>query len=251
MQIGLKIGSEDVNYTQDILILYKEGYFQYIELFALLGTFETRIDYWKRFKIPFVIHAPHSAAGMNLSLREERENNVKKLRETFKFADSLNAEYILFHAGVNGNIDEVIYQLGPFVDKRCLIENKPVKGLNNEKCIGVTSRDIYYITRETKMNFCLDFGHAICAANSLKREKMDFINELLALQPVMFHLTDGDYTSEYDSHPRYGKGSFPIKELCKLIPHDAKMTNEARHDSNFNLNDFKDDSAYIQSCLMS
>jgi endonuclease IV len=249
MQFGLKLGSKDINYTGDILNLYKEDFFQYIELFAIPGTFKNTIDYWKQFDIPFIIHAPHSAAGMNLSQKEERKNNREKLQETFQFADNLNAEYIIFHAGVNGNIEEVMYQLHFFADKRCLIENKPFRGLNNGMCIGVTPEEIISIIDKLLIGFCLDFGHAICAANSLNQNPLQFIQDLLQLNPTMYQLTDGDYKGEYDSHLHYGQGDFPIKKILKLIHQDAKLTNEAKHNSEKNLNDFVEDIKCLEKYL--
>lgn len=181
---------------------------------------------------------------MNLSLKEQRNSNTKKLRETFQFANSLHTEHIIFHSGIDGDIEEAVCQLRPFMDSRCLIENKPIKGLNNEKCIGTKPTEIKYMLNKLKAGFCLDFGHAICAANSLKRDPMTLIKEFMALGPSMYHLTDGDYTSEYDSHLHYGKGTFPVKELLKLVPNTAKLTNEAKHDSSENLDDFMEDSLY-------
>ncbi|WP_461247267.1 TIM barrel protein [Treponema sp. R6D11] len=247
MQLGLKLGSKNVNYTKDILSFYEAGYFQYIELFTVPGSINDTIGYWKQLPMPIIIHAPHSFAGMNLSLPEERENNKKKLQETFQFADALKSETIIFHSGVNGKIEETISQLKPFVDSRCVIENKPMKGLNGEKCLGATPEEIKYISNELMIDFCLDFGHAICAANSMKKEPFELIKEFLALNPRMYHLTDGDYKGEYDSHLHYGKGTFPIKELIKLVPDGEKATNEAKYDSDNNLDDFKEDYLYVKN----
>jgi endonuclease IV len=245
MQIGLKLGTKDIQYTEDIYSFYEQGYFHYIELFVVPETFDDTIHYWNQFPIPIVIHAPHSVAGMNLSLNNRKANKLK-LKETFRFADILHAEYIIFHSGLNGKVEETIYQLSSFVDARCLIENKPIKGLNNEKCIGATTDEVTCIMNELKIGFCLDFGHAICAANSLKEYPLAFINNFLQLKPAMYHLTDGDYTSEYDSHLHYGKGTFPIKELLRLVPNNVKLTNEAKHDSDANLDDFRDDIFYAR-----
>jgi len=247
MQFGLKLGSKDTNYTKDIFSFYEVGYFQYIELFAAIESYNDTIEYWKQFSIPIIIHAPHSFAGMNLSLYKEHENNKKKLEETFNFADSLKSEIIIFHSGVDGDIEETIRQLRSFVDTRCLIENKPLKGLNGEKCLGSTPEEIKYIINELKAGFCLDFGHAICAANSLKKEPIEFIKEFITFNPKMYHLTDGNYESETDTHFHYDKGNFPLKELIKLIPDGAKITNEARRDSPVDLNDFKEDYLYVQN----
>ena len=247
IQFGLKLGSKDKNYSKEILSLYEAGYFQYIELFAATESFEDTIGYWKQFYMPVIIHAPHSLAGMNLSLIKERENNNKKLKETFSFADTLKSEYIIFHSGVDGIIEETITQLQSFADTRCLIENKPAKGLNGEKCLGSIPEEIKHIMGELQIGFCLDFGHAICAANSLKMEPLKLINEFLALKPQMYHLTDGDYSGEYDTHFHYGKGTFPLNELLKMVKDGAKITNEAKLNSDIDLHYFKEDSLYVRN----
>jgi len=245
MQFGLKLGSTSTNYTEDIISFFKEGYFQYIELFAISDSFNNTIQYWKQFPIPIIIHAPHTSAGMNLSLIEERENNKRKLQEVFQFADVLESETIIFHSGINGKIEETMNQLRPFIDSRCVIENKPMNGLNGDKCLGSTPEEIKYIKDELQIGFCFDFGHAICAANSLKREPLEFIKEFIQLNPRMYHLTDGDYKGELDSHLHYSKGTFPLKELLKIIPNGVRVTNEARHDFDCKLSDFKDDYFYF------
>ena len=245
MQLGLKLGSKDINYTEDIYSLFDGEYFQYIELLAIPNSFGGTIQYWKQFSIPIIIHAPHSFAGMNLSLRKNREENLKILHETFSFADELKAEYIIFHSGVNGSIEETFYQIRPFIDSRCLIENKPFIGLNDEKCLGAAPEDVSFILNELKTGFCFDLGHAICTANSLKKEPLEYITQFIQFSPRMYHLSDGNYTSEYDTHFHYGKGTYPLNELLKIIPDNSKVTNEARHDSDNDLGDFKIDSTYF------
>ena len=242
MQFGLKLGSVNLSYTNDIADLFDRGVFSYIELFAVPRSYESSIEYWRQFRIPFVIHAPHSMAGMNLSLKAAREKNLPLLEETFRFAEDLRAEHIVFHAGVDGTAEEAAFQLKPFVDLRCLIENKPKKGLNGEHCVGVEQSELNGIMAELGCGFCLDFGHAICAANSLKREPFEFIDELLKLKPALFHLTDGDFSGELDSHEHYGHGSYPMERLFALLPPDAMVTNEAKHVDSVRLQSFSGDS---------
>lgn len=248
LQLGLKIGSKDTQYTDDILSYYDEGVFQYIELFAISDTFDDTVSYWKQFNIPFGIHAPHSAAGLNLACKENREINKSKIEESIKFADSLKASYIIFHSGVNGTCDEVVTQLKPFIDNRFLIENKPVKGLDGSKCVGATIQELDYIISELNSGFCMDFGHAICAARTQNIEPLDYIQSLKEkFNPQVYHLTDGDYSSELDSHLHYGDGSFPLKDLLGFVPDDARVTNEAKREKKSSLIEFLSDSKKLHT----
>ena len=248
-RLGLKIGSRDTQYTQEILQYYCMGIFQYIELFTLTGTFNDTISYWKQFDIPFGIHAPHSAAGLNLANPLVRSMNRNKIAETVRFADELKAKYIIFHSGVNGMPGEVVQQLEHFADERFLIENKPIRGLDGSTCVGSIYSDLKLIIDGIGKGtgFCLDFGHAICAARTLKKEPMEFINELRKLNPRIYHLTDGDFNSELDSHLHYGTGSFPLKELLALVPSGGMVTNEAKHFNSDNLTEFVEDAKVLKS----
>jgi len=96
MQFGLKLGSTNINYTEDILSFFKAGYFQYIELFTVPSSFNDNIVYWKKFSIPIIIHAPHSFAGMNISLPQERENNKKNYKRLFNLLMRLNRKLLFF-----------------------------------------------------------------------------------------------------------------------------------------------------------
>ena len=248
IKLGLKIGSKDIQYTDEILDYYEQGVFQYIELFALSETFEQTIAYWKQFDIPFGIHAPHSVAGLNLSCIANRKKNEAKIEESIKFADILKAKYIIFHSGINGMPGEVVNQLKPYADERFLIENKPIRGLDGSTCVGSVYGDLKLIIDGIGKGcgFCLDFGHAICAANTLKREPIDFIQELCRLNPKVYHLTDGDYKSELDSHLHYGKGSFPLKKLISLVPDCGMITNEAKREKVNSLEEFKCDTIALR-----
>ncbi len=248
IKLGLKIGSKDIQYTDEILQYYEQGVLQYIELFTLTGTYEDTISYWKQFTIPFGIHAPHSAAGLNLANVSARNINKGKIQEAIEFADTLKAQYIIFHSGTNGMPNEVVTQLKPFADERFLIENKPIRGLDGSICVGSIYGDLKLIIDGigNGCGFCLDFGHAICAANTLKREPFEFIKDLMRLNPRVYHLTDGDFQSELDSHLHYGAGSFPLKELLAFVPDGGMVTNEAKRICCQNLHEFYKDSINIK-----
>ena len=249
INLGLKLGSNDIGYTEEILQFYEKGIFQYIELFTLIGTYDDTISYWKQFNIPFGIHAPHSAAGLNLANVDNRKKNEAKIAESIRFADELKAKYIIFHSGTNGIPGEVVTQLSPFADERFLIENKPIRGLDGSTCVGCVYSDLKLIIDGIGKGcgFCFDFGHAICAANTLKKEPFDFIKKFYALNPRVYHLTDGDFSSELDCHLHYGEGNFPLKQLLARVPDGGMITNEAKRSRPDCIDEFKDDSIFLRN----
>lgn len=248
IQLGLKIGSRDTQFASEINSLYAKGVFQYIELFSCIDSYNETVSYWKQFKIPFGIHAPHSASGMNLADKKARGTNAKKIDESYKFADALNADYVIFHCGTNGAIEEAVAQLNPFSDERMLLENKPAKGLDGSNCVGYDFASLEFAISELRCGLVLDFGHAVCAANTLKKNPLDFIKHFMDLKPKMFHLTDGDYFSEFDSHLHYGKGSFPLDGFLTFVPNGAKVTNEAKR-TRMTLSEVEEDSKWITKTL--
>lgn len=248
LNLGLKLGSPNTQYTDEILSMHESGVFHYIELFVPLSTYSDTIEYWKQFDIPFGIHAPHSAAGLNLACMDDVAGNQVKIEESLRFADALNAEYVIFHSGTNGSADSVVKQLSPYNDSRILIENKPIRGLDGSTCVGCVPDELKKIIDGIGhgAGFCLDFGHGICAARTLGREPLTFIEQLITLQPRLYHLTDGDYYSELDSHLHYGQGSFPLEQLLAIVPNGAKITNEAKRSDGSSLKEFLEDSKMLE-----
>ena len=101
------------------------GMFDYIELFSVPNYYSEFINTWKSLKIPYVIHGPHYAKGLNFANKDCFEKNVKFAAQAQKFADALGAEIIIFHPGVAGDIEQTIFQLNKINSSRIVIENKP------------------------------------------------------------------------------------------------------------------------------
>ena len=266
-KIGLKLWSTNTNcYYDEAIRLYNDGVFDYIELYVVPDTLET-LDKWKKLNIPFIIHCPHFAHGFNIAKSEKNESNRKIFEQVQRFADELNAEYIVVHGGIDGNIGETAKQFASLNEPRALIENKPYVALPNRMggnfCRGYNVEEIKLVMDTAKCGFCLDFGHAICAANSLfdltphptplpqgAREKVlySYIDDFLVLAPTMFHLTDiTDITSPYDSHPHIGSGQLDIKRILKLIPQGKNITVETVKNSKENLDDFIEDMRWLKN----
>lgn len=250
-KIGLKLWSTNTDhYLHEAERLYAAGVFDYIELFVVPETVET-LPEWQRLheerQIPFIIHNAHSAVGFNLAEAECEAVNIEIYRQSKLFADALNAKYIIFHGGVDGAIEEVARQLNNFVEPRALLENKPylpLPGLQKHRvCRGATFEEISYVLSEVGCGFCLDIGHAVCAANSQGLEPYAYIDKLSSLRPTMFHLSDvKDMASQYDAHPHLGTGALDINRLkTTVFPTDAMISVETVKDSKTSLADFEID----------
>lgn len=235
---------------KDAVRLFEKKVYQYIEIYMLPGTEKKMVDMWKGLGIPYVVHAPHFMAGLNLAKREQKESNLKLTNETRRFADKLSAENIIVHPGIAGDIKETARQIKDINEPRFLVENKPYYAIIDDLiCNGTTAEEIAFVMEEAGIGCCLDIGHAFCAARGLKKEPMAFLKDFFGLQPEMFHLTDGDYSSEYDRHDHIGKGNYDMKSIVKLIPAGKRVTIETVKDSKEGLSDFEEDIKAIKDII--
>lgn len=246
-KLGLKLWSVNTdNYYEEAKRLYKENTYDYIELYVVPNTLNT-LPKWKGLDIPFIIHAPHSAHGFNLALKEKQKSNFEIYKQVRQFADELNTEYIIFHGGMEGNINETANQLASFNDNRALIENKPLMGLPGETgslpCRGFNIDEIKIVMEKASCGLCFDFGHCICSANAQNKEPYAYCeNFIKELAPNMYHLTDlKDIASIYDSHLHLGKGQLNLNRIISMIKDNKNVTLETIKTSKENIDDFIDD----------
>ena len=248
-KIGLKLWSINQQYIPDAIMLFEQGMYDYIELFAVPGSLEKYGRMWRDLDIPYIIHAPHFSMNVCLSKAENFSENIRLVAEAFEYATILNAPHIIFHPGIGGDINETVRQLNFFNDKRILIENKPryVPGLL--QCIGYSPWEIAYLMKEARVGFCLDVGHALCAANALGVDKISFLKNFLMLNPTMLHLTDGEWLGMYDEHFHLGVGTFPLKDIIALCPKNKMITLETEKLHNDSLRDFIPDVTYLRNVV--
>jgi len=252
MKLGLKIWSTNDYYIKEAQELFRKGIFDYIELFAVPQS-ENFIKLWSSVEIPFILHAPHSLAGFNPAQSSKESKNFENLITLEEYRKALDPEYIIFHPGLDGTIKESIRQFRilkekfPKIHKISLIENKPVKGLNGENCIGTTPKELDYLQKNTGMNLCLDIGHATCAANSIKANIWNFLRQFIELNPLIFHLSDGIINSEVDEHLNYGKGNFDLEKIISLLPEDPIISIETNKTPDKKLNTFINDAMLLRN----
>lgn len=238
-RIGVKLWSTNTGgCMDDVVRLCAEGVCDYLELYAVPGTLST-LPLWQALGVPTIIHAPHFKHGFNLAQRECEQGNRRLYEETRRFADALDARYIIFHGGTFGCIEETARQLAALQEPRALIENKPAITRNEGctlECRGSTVDEIQRVMAESGCGFCLDIPHALCAANYHRAAQSETLRDFQALGPAMYHLADMmTPTQLIDDHTPLGLGTL---DMSKFIPDILQAgatvtieTNRQRHDS--------------------
>jgi len=249
IRLGLKLWSTNVDMIAEARSLAERGLLDYIELFCVPDSLGSVGGAWQSLAAEFVVHAPHSMAGLNFSIAAMKERNKILAEESLRLADIVGAETVIFHPGAGGRLEETIRQASAIRDSRMVFENKPKMGLDGSICVGYLPGELREISDRLNTRICLDFGHAVAAANSLERSPMEFLEEFLGMAPAIYHLTDGDYSSETDRHDPYGGGNFPLQEFLARIPDGARVTDEAKRISRTDLQEFVADHVYIDSLL--
>lgn len=252
INIGLKLWSPNLALAAPAARLHREGWIDLIELYVVPGTFDATVATWRELGVPYMLHCPHAAHKFNLAKPELFEPNVEKFSEVQRFADALGADVIVTHGGNRGTVEEAIRQLRHINDERIFIENKPKVSLTGGICIGHSPEQVAQIVDEAGLTgFVLDFGHATCASNSAGVEAFEYIERFLALSPRVFHIGDGDVTSEKDNHFNLGAGTFDIARMVTHVPPQSTLTIETPTDLSLGLVDFVENVRYLRTMFAS
>lgn len=249
MRLGLKLWSNNTeNYLKEAQRLYKQGWFDYIELYIIPDSLDI-IKSWEKLDIPFTLHATHLVHGVNLAQRELESDNLRIFKQVKVFLNALNAEYVVVHSGTNGNIEETVRQLKKINLEKLLIENKPyIAPLKPEWfCRGATIEEISFVMKEINCGFCLDVGHALCSANSMKIDNYEYLEQFQKLNPTCYHLSDNFIDSELDKHLHLGQGNYDFKKIFDIMDSEKNVAIETNKDSKENLDDFIEDVKWIKT----
>lgn len=239
-KFGVKLWSRDFvknpEFARQSVASVKDGHFDYIELFAIPNTYDDLHSLVKDNlqNLPVIIHAPHSVFGVDTGNPERFEQNVKDLEASFRYADLLKAEIIILHPGFNEDercLNESARQFQKLNDGRLAVENMPSFCTSTGRVLhGSSPEQVARIMKASGCNLCLDFSHAICAANHFGRDKYADLKAYQALKPVMYHLCDGDWSSDKDEHRHYGEGDYPLAKLLNDYTNaDTFITMETGH----------------------
>ena len=169
-KLGIKIWTRDVvknrNFFEQAVAAVKNKDFDYLELFVFPNSYNDTAEVIRRELkgCPTIIHNSHSAYGFDAGDADCLAGNLRDVGDSQKFADMLNAEIIIVHAGCGceeRHLEETIRQFKRFDDKRIAVENMPASCSVSGKALhGVFPEQIERIMSETGCKFCLDFSHA-------------------------------------------------------------------------------------------
>jgi len=212
IRYGLKIWSTNAALMPQAYDAVRNKEFSYVELTPIPGT---AVDPFISYDVPYVIHATTERNGVNIGDRKKKALNKKAIDECIVWADKLNAQNIILHPGY-GSFQDAKEFLKSLSDSRILLENMPVKGLNAERMIGHSPGQLTELS-SGKTGYCLDYGHAIKAAASLKMPPDELIEQLLSLRPKMFHISDGFLSRETDEHLSIGEGEYEFQTLISAV----------------------------------
>lgn len=205
IRFGLKLWSINTDLIAQAIQLIDEKIFDYIELFVVP---DTKIDPFM-IDVPYVIHITHHKFGVNIGESSLKKYNLEKISESIIWADKLDAKYLILHAG-HGSMENAKDLLSEVNDNRLLIENMPKVGLDGEAMIGYSPEQIEELLGDSDMGLCLDFGHAVKAAVSLRVDYKKYLQKFIEIKPKIFHVSDGRLSEERDEHLGIGEGEYDL-----------------------------------------
>jgi len=217
IKYGLKLWSHNESDISQAESLHEKGFFNYIELYVVPGTFKKCIDSWRQVKIPYIIHCTHCMHGFNLALKGKSRDNLNIFSEVKAFCDELKSKYIILHPGIKGSLQNTVEQLKCLRDKRLLVENMPYLSMFGDRCMGSLYEDVESIISTCNVGFCLDIPHAINAAFHEKKDYFDYTKKMLDLNPEVIHISDGRVGDRHDEHLHIGKGDFDFRLVKEIV----------------------------------
>lgn len=233
IKFGLKLWSTDGILLNQAEELIKHKIFDYVELLVVP---KTEISLFFNYKLPYIIHITHDAFGMNIGDQRKKKSNFNMIKESFVWAETLKSKYLILHTGF-GEIETARKFLKEVKSKDVLIENMPKVGLNGEKMIGFSPRQIKDL-QDKRFGFCFDVSHAIKSAISQKIDYKKYLKNFLLLKPKILHICDGDLDNELDQHLNLGEGQFDWQFIAEeIIPKVAYITLETKRNNLKSLNE--------------
>jgi endonuclease IV len=224
MKIGVKLFRESE-------FIKLKPFEKIVDFFEVMVLQKNDYSFLKNFPLPIVIHAEHQDGGVNIADSSKREHNLKSINFARKVADSVNAKWIIVHAGVlekgnkNCSFKNAINLLKEINDERIIIENLPKE--ETHEIIGTSlaynARTMKKFLKKSGQGFCFDVNHAFWTRKD-KKISYSFIKKYIALNPQHYHIGGQKFSEDY--HTALNNSDLDLKEILKHYPKDAWITLE-------------------------
>jgi deoxyribonuclease-4 len=203
------------------------------DFFEIMASQKVNHSFLKSFSLPIVIHAEHSAFGVNIADNTKDKLNLKSVNYAIKLADMTNSKKIILHPGIIENKDcsliNAVNFLNKIDDERILIENLPFKD-NEKKSLCSTPEEIKEFLKRTNRGFCFDANHSIQSSILNKKDYFLEIKKFLKLNPNHFHISGQSLQGNLNDHLSFMHSDLDFKEILKEYPRNADITLETETD---------------------
>ncbi|MHA2300110.1 MAG: GNAT family N-acetyltransferase [Candidatus Thorarchaeota archaeon] len=226
--IGVKIFTTNHEAFRKLREFHDKRIIDFVELYVVPGVVDTEsLDNLKG--IPIILHAPNYNHDFNL--RDENQVYEESMKTLETVSEYLHEKTVIFHPGLESGKDDIKYVIAKINELKTefdiILENmprRPIRGKRN--IIGAHIDDFNMIVENTGCKVCIDIGHTICSANYFQRDALQYLQTFFNLHPYMFHIGDGEYSSQSDVHKPLLEGDFPLHEIITMIPLNSRITLE-------------------------
>ena len=228
MNFGIKTSYDDI----DKII----GKMKYVEIQMLekdMKRLEKLSEKFSTMNIEFVIHPPFEIDGIHFDLcGKDRKNWIDRMKKIIKFADSINARYVIAHpaartaypADLESFKRNLIRSLEEIASDNIILETMPwfyhVNGKKFFSNILLKPEDFYFF-EDFAAGICLDTCHTFLGTNpGSTKNVLNFIKELKS-KIKHFHMVDAK--SPDIEGLQIGRGEIDFPFVMKKIKNISAM----------------------------
>ncbi|MCK9361061.1 sugar phosphate isomerase/epimerase [Patescibacteria group bacterium] len=239
IRYGLKLWTGNRHLFEEAAQRYKEGAFDFIEMYFHPEK-PMDADGLKLLSgIPFGVHAPHELDEFIFG-----EAELTLWRRAQKSADELKASTIVVHPGYERSIPDFATferELSKIDEPRLLIENMPGLDTLGDRLFA---HDLETLKRIRALKpICFDIEKAAKAAAFHKMDHREYIRTGLAtLQPAYFHISGGTVSEMRAQHENLWDSDYDfafVKAQLEALPYDARLVFETPKKGNDLQNDLE------------
>ncbi|MCC6563990.1 hypothetical protein IT087_03795 [Candidatus Uhrbacteria bacterium] len=226
IRYGLKLWTGNRHLFEEAAQRYKEGAFDFIEMYFHPDQPLDEDGLKVLSGIPFGVHAPHELDEFIFG-----ETEIALWRRAQRVADELKANTIVVHPGYEHSIPDFETferELSKIDEPRVHVENMPGLDTIGGRPFG---HDLETLKRIRALKpICFDIEKAIKAAAFHKMDYREYIQTgLTALSPAYFHISGGTVSEMKDQHNDLWESDFDfafVKSQLEALPHDARLVFE-------------------------